>query len=63
MATGTIRLQRVFRTNPERVCRAFLDRDAMAKWLAPHGFTCKVHLGWQESLAQLSKLVEPGIPD
>jgi uncharacterized protein YndB with AHSA1/START domain len=43
MATGTIRLHRVFRTNPERVYRAFLDPDAMAKWLPPYGFTCKVH--------------------
>jgi uncharacterized protein YndB with AHSA1/START domain len=43
MATGTIRLHRVFRTNPERLYRAFLDPDAVAKWLAPHGFTCKVH--------------------
>jgi uncharacterized protein YndB with AHSA1/START domain len=43
MATGTIRLHRVFRTNPERVYRAFLDPDALAKWLPPYGFTCKVH--------------------
>ena len=124
MPTGTIRLHRVLRANPERVYRAFLDADAMAKWLPPYGFTCKVHhmdarvggtyrmsftnfstgyddpnlpgemqttvtlkqvscgtelnvvqeglpdaiplemcyLGWQESLAQLAKLVEPEIP-
>src|SRR5438309_10268969 len=43
MPKGTIRLHRVFRTNPERVYRAFLDADAMAKWLPPYGFTCKVH--------------------
>jgi uncharacterized protein YndB with AHSA1/START domain len=148
MATGTIHLHRVLRASPERVYRAFLDPDAMAKWLPPYGFTCKVHqmdarvggafrmsftnfatghghafggeyrelepsrrirytdkfddpnlpgemlttvtlkevscgtelsvvqegvpdaiplemcyLGWQDSLAQLAKLVEPGIPD
>ncbi|HEX9657047.1 MAG TPA: SRPBCC family protein [Bacteroidota bacterium] len=43
MATGTVRLQRVLRANPERVYRAFLDADAMTKWLPPYGFTCKVH--------------------
>ncbi|MGK2857680.1 MAG: SRPBCC family protein [Thermoanaerobaculia bacterium] len=43
MATGTVRLHRVLRANPERVYRAFLDPDAMAKWIPPHGFTCKVH--------------------
>jgi uncharacterized protein YndB with AHSA1/START domain len=43
MSTGTIRLHRVLRTTPERVYRAFLDADAMAKWLPPFGFTCKVH--------------------
>jgi uncharacterized protein YndB with AHSA1/START domain len=42
MSTGTIQLHRVLRTNPERVYRAFLDADAMAKWLPPYGFTCKV---------------------
>jgi uncharacterized protein YndB with AHSA1/START domain len=42
-STGTVRLHRVFRAPPERVYRAFLDPDAMAKWLAPHGFTGKVH--------------------
>jgi uncharacterized protein YndB with AHSA1/START domain len=39
---STIRLHRVFRATPERVYRAFLDADAMAKWLPPHGFTGKV---------------------
>src|SRR5437762_1423243 len=43
MATNTIRLHRVLRATPERVYRAFLDADAMAKWLPPNGFTCKVH--------------------
>lgn len=43
MTTGTIRLHRVIRANPERVYRAFLDPDAIAKWLPPYGFTCKVH--------------------
>ena len=43
MATPTIRLHRVVRATPERVYRAFLDADAMAKWLPPHGFTGRVH--------------------
>lgn len=43
MATSTVRLHRVLRAAPERVYRAFLDPDAMAKWLPPHGFTGKVH--------------------
>lgn len=43
MPTGTVRLHRVLRTNPDRLYRAFLDADAMAKWLPPYGFTCKVH--------------------
>src|SRR3954453_11211390 len=43
MATGTVRLHRVLRANPERVYRAFLNADAMAKWLPPYGFTGKVH--------------------
>jgi len=40
---STVRLHRVLRAAPERVYRAFLDPDAMAKWLPPHGFTGKVH--------------------
>jgi uncharacterized protein YndB with AHSA1/START domain len=40
---GTIRLHRVFAAKPERVYKAFLDPDAMAKWLPPYGFTGKVH--------------------
>jgi uncharacterized protein YndB with AHSA1/START domain len=43
MPTGTVRLLRVLRVDPERVYRAFLDAEAMAKWLPPYGFTCKVH--------------------
>src|SRR5918911_4387610 len=43
MSTNTVRLHRVLRTTPEKVYRAFLDPDAMAKWLPPHGFTGKVH--------------------
>ena len=43
MGTGTIRLHRVLRATPEKIYRAFLDPDAMAKWLPPHGFTGKVH--------------------
>jgi uncharacterized protein YndB with AHSA1/START domain len=43
MSTHTIRLHRVVRTTPEKLYRAFLDADAMSKWLPPHGFTCKVH--------------------
>ena len=43
MSTGTIRLHRVLRAKPERVYRAFLEADALAKWLPPYGFTCKVH--------------------
>jgi uncharacterized protein YndB with AHSA1/START domain len=40
---STIRLHRVLRAAPERVYRAFLDPDAMVKWLPPNGFTGKVH--------------------
>jgi uncharacterized protein YndB with AHSA1/START domain len=43
MSSGTIRLHRVLRAPPDRIYRAFLDADAMAKWLPPYGFTCKVH--------------------
>ncbi|HQS57610.1 MAG: polyketide cyclase [Gallionellales bacterium 35-53-114] len=43
MATNTIRLHRVLPAPPERIYRAFLDADAMVKWLPPHGFTGKVH--------------------
>ena len=43
MSANTIRLHRVLRTAPEKVYRAFIDGDAMVKWLPPHGFTGKVH--------------------
>jgi uncharacterized protein YndB with AHSA1/START domain len=43
MAANTIRLHRVLRALPEKIYRAFLDADAMAKWLPPNGFTGKVH--------------------
>lgn len=42
-ATNTVRLHRVLRAGPEKVYRAFIEPDAMAKWLPPHGFTGKVH--------------------
>jgi len=42
MSTGTVTLHRVFTAPPERIYRAFLDPDAMAKWLPPHGFTGRV---------------------
>jgi hypothetical protein len=41
--TNTVRLHRVLRATPERLYRAFVDADALAKWLPPHGFTGKVH--------------------
>ena len=40
---GTVRLHRVLATRPEKVYRAFIEADALAKWLPPNGFTCKVH--------------------
>jgi uncharacterized protein YndB with AHSA1/START domain len=43
MSTGTVRLHRVLKAPPERIYRAFLDPEAMVKWLPPHGFTGKVH--------------------
>jgi uncharacterized protein YndB with AHSA1/START domain len=43
MSAGEIQLHRVLRAKPEKIFRAFLDSDAMAKWIAPFGFTCKVH--------------------
>ncbi|GJL81383.1 MAG: ATPase [marine bacterium B5-7] len=42
-STNTVRLHRVLATKPEKVYRAFLEPDAMARWLAPNGFTGKVH--------------------
>ena len=43
MSSNTIKLHRVIRAPAEKVYKAFLDADAMAKWLPPNGFTCKVH--------------------
>ena len=43
MSTHTIRLHRVIRSTPEKIYRAFLEPDAMAKWLPPNGFACTMH--------------------
>ena len=43
MATGTVTLHRVLRAPAERVYNAFLDRDAVARWLPPYGYLCQVH--------------------
>ena len=40
---GTVRLHRVLKAKPEKIYRAFLSPDAMAKWIPPYGFTCTVH--------------------
>ena len=40
---NTVRLHRVFMTKPEKVYRAFVEADALAKWLPPDGFACTVH--------------------
>jgi uncharacterized protein YndB with AHSA1/START domain len=40
---STIKLHRVFNASPAKIWKAFVDADAQAKWLPPHGFTCKVH--------------------
>ena len=42
MSTNTVHLHRVLTAKPEKIYRAFLDRDAMAKWLPPNGYTCRV---------------------
>jgi uncharacterized protein YndB with AHSA1/START domain len=42
MTTGTVKIHRVLRAKPEKIYKAFLDADAMTKWLPPYGFTCKV---------------------
>jgi uncharacterized protein YndB with AHSA1/START domain len=41
--TNSVRLHRVLKTTPEKIYRAFTEADALAKWLPPYGFTCKVH--------------------
>lgn len=43
MSTNTVHLHRVITAKPEKIYRAFLDPDAMAKWLPPNGYTCSVH--------------------
>ncbi|HXC53081.1 MAG TPA: SRPBCC family protein [Candidatus Limnocylindrales bacterium] len=43
MSSHTIRLHRVLRTTPEKLYRAFLDADALCKWLPPNGFTARMH--------------------
>ena len=43
MSTGTVRLHRVLKAPPEKIYRAFLNAEAIVKWLPPNGFTCKVH--------------------
>jgi uncharacterized protein YndB with AHSA1/START domain len=43
MTTGTVRLHRVLRAPAERIYRAVLDAEAVARWLPPYGFTCEVH--------------------
>lgn len=43
MSDRIVRLHRVLRTKPEKLYRAFLEGDALAKWLPPYGFTCTVH--------------------
>ncbi len=42
MPAGTVRLHRVLRAKPEKIYRAFLEAEALARWLPPNGFTCKV---------------------
>ncbi len=42
MPTGTVRLHRVLRAQPEKVYRAFVDPEALARWIPPNGFTCRV---------------------
>jgi uncharacterized protein YndB with AHSA1/START domain len=43
MPTNTVHLHRVLTAKPEKIYRAFLDGDAMVKWLPPNGYTCRVH--------------------
>jgi uncharacterized protein YndB with AHSA1/START domain len=64
MPTNTVRLHRVLRATPERVYKAFLDADAMAKWVPPHGYTGKVHhlLAEVGGTTLLAQLVEAEIP-
>jgi uncharacterized protein YndB with AHSA1/START domain len=43
MPTGTVKLHRVLRAKPEKVYRAFVEPEAVSKWISPYGFTCRVH--------------------
>jgi len=43
MRNGTVKLHRILRASPEKIYRAFLQAEALAKWLPPYGFTCQVH--------------------
>ena len=43
MASNTVKLNRIIRSTPEKLYRAFLDPEAICKWMPPYGFTCKVH--------------------
>ena len=43
MPTGTVRLHRILKARPDKVYRAFIEPEAMARWLPPYGFLCKVH--------------------
>lgn len=43
MTSRTVKLHRVLKTTPAKVYRAFLEADALSKWIAPYGFTCTVH--------------------
>ena len=56
---NTVRLHRVLATKPDKVYRAFIEADAMAKWLPPNGFTCTVHhfeaTGSAEPFARLAR--------
>lgn len=55
MSTNTVRLHRVLRATPDRLYRAFLDPDAMVKWVPPNGFTGKVHV-WEPRVGGLHKM-------
>lgn len=43
MSTGIVKLHRVIRSKPAKVYRAFVEADALSKWIPPYGFTCQVH--------------------
>jgi uncharacterized protein YndB with AHSA1/START domain len=55
---NTVQFHRVLRATPERIYRAFLDQDAMVKWLPPNGFTGKVHY-----MDPRVGIVQEGVPD